>query len=277
MGMNESSSVGQWAVILGVSSGTGAAVARAAAQRLGLSVFGVHRGHYREQAEVLETELRELGHRFRIRMADAGTAEGAAAGAEELLATAGPKSVKLFVHSIANASLGPLIPSAERRLEPRHFHKTFDSMAHSFVYWAQELASRDLLAPEARLIGLSNTSGDIVMRGTGLISSVKAALAVYVKHLAHELGPAGHRVNLVKFSAVATPAVRRTFGEERFARLRNILEASTPARRMCTVEEVANLVILLTADLAWFNGATIDFTGSEFQGVVDVVLGSSHD
>jgi NAD(P)-dependent dehydrogenase (short-subunit alcohol dehydrogenase family) len=165
------------------------------------------------------------------------------------------------------------MPTAERRLEPRHFQKTFDSMAHSFVYWAQELARRDLLAPEARLIGLSNTAGDVVMRGTGLISAVKAALAVYVKHLAHELGPAGHRVNLLKFSAVATPAVRRTFGDERFARLQGLLEATTPARRMCTVEEVAHLVTLLTAELSWFNGATIDFTGSEFQGVIDVLVG----
>jgi NAD(P)-dependent dehydrogenase (short-subunit alcohol dehydrogenase family) len=266
---------GGWAVILGASSGTGAAIARVVARRLGLDVFGVHRGHYLEGALALEEEVRRLGRRIHLRVADAGTAEGAAAGVEELLTVAGPRSVRLFVHSIANASLGPLIPSGGQRLEPRQFQKTFDSMAHSFVYWTQELVMRDLLSPGARLLGLSNSSGDVVMQGTAAIAAVKAALGVYVKHLAHELGPLGHRVNLLKFAAVVTPAVLRTFGEERFARLRRVLEGTTPARRMCTLEEVAEFVALLATDsLSWFNGATIDFTGSEFQGVVDVLLGT---
>jgi NAD(P)-dependent dehydrogenase (short-subunit alcohol dehydrogenase family) len=264
---------GQWAVILGVSSGTGAAIARAAASRLGLNVFGVHRGHYLDQALALEQEVRAMGRRIHLRTADAGTWEGAVAGVEELATVAGENSVKLFVHSIANASLGPLLPSGDKRLQPRHFHKTFDSMGHSFVYWTQQLVERRMLAPEARLLGLSNSSGDVVMRGLGLIAAVKAALAVYVKHLAHELGPAGHRVNLLKFAAVETPAVRRTFGDEKYEQLRRILLTSTPAGRMCTVEEVAELVALLTTErLSWFNGATIDFSGSEFQGVVDLLL-----
>jgi enoyl-[acyl-carrier-protein] reductase (NADH) len=192
---------------------------------------------------------------------------------QELLGVAGPKSIKLFVHSIASASLGPLASGGEGRVEPRHFQKTFDCMAHSFVYWTQQLIDRDLLAPGAQLLGLSNSAGDVVMRGTALIAAVKATLGVYVRHLAHELGPSGHRVNLLKFAAVVTPAVLRTFGEERFARLQNLLVATTPAHRMCTVDEVAKLVLLLTTDaLSWFNGATIDFTGGEFQGVLDSML-----
>jgi NAD(P)-dependent dehydrogenase (short-subunit alcohol dehydrogenase family) len=263
----------RWAVILGASSGTGAAIARVMARSQGFNIYGVHRGHYLEQAVALENEVRTAGRRIHLRVGDAGNAQGAEDGTAELLSLAGPKSVKLFVHSIANASLGTLSPSGDRRLEPHHFHKTFDSMAHSFVYWTQKLIERDLLAPEARLLGLSNSAGDVVMRGTGLIAAVKAALAVYIRHLAHELGPRGHRVNLLKFAAVVTPAVRRTFGEERFERLRRLIEATTPAKRMCTVEEVAHFVAALTSDgLGWFNGAVIDFTGGEFQALVDTYL-----
>jgi enoyl-[acyl-carrier-protein] reductase (NADH) len=237
----------------------------------------MHRGHYLQQAQALEKHVRESGRRIHLLQADAGTAEGAALGANELKSVAGTRSVKLFVHSIANASIGPLLPGPEQRLEPRHFHKTFDAMAHSFVYWAQQLVEADLLAPSARLLGLSNSAGSVVLRGTGLIAGVKAALEVYVKHLAHELGPRGHRVNLLKFAAVATPAVQRTFGEERFARLRRIIEQTTPAQRMCTVDVVALLVAALASqELCWFNGATIDFTGSEFQGTVDSLLNPEH-
>lgn len=263
----------RWAVILGASSGTGAAVGRAVSQDLGMNVFGIHRGHYRDQAAALEADITAAGRRVRLRVADAGTPEGAAEGADELLSVAGPRSVKLFVHAIANASLGRLIASGDKRLEPRHFRKTFDAMAHSFVYWTQELMARDLLAPGARLLGLSNSSVDYFMDGTALIASVKAALAIYVRHLAHELGPLGHQVNMLKFAAVATPAVRITFGEERFQQLCRVLKATTPARRMCTLEEVAHFVTVLTGDdLQWFNGSTIDFTGSEFHGSVNTLL-----
>lgn len=260
----------RWAVILGASCGTGAAIARAVAEEPGLHVFGVHRGHHAESALAVERDVIGAGRKAHLRRADAGTAEGAAEGAEELLALAGPRSVKLFVHSIANASVGTLI--SENRVTPRQVHKTFDAMAHSFAFWAQELVERDLLAPGAHLLGLSNPMDDTVVRNTALIAASKAALGVYVRHLAHELGPRGHRVNLLKFGAVMTPALQRTFGDAR-SRLESVLPHVLPARRICTVEEVARFVAVLAGDAAaWFNGATIDFTGGETQGLMNALI-----
>ena len=76
-------------------------------------------------------------------------------GADDILNIAGKKSVHLFVHSIANASLGRFVSGESDQLVPRQFQKTFESMAHSFVYWTQEMVARDLLAPGARLLGLT--------------------------------------------------------------------------------------------------------------------------
>ena len=59
---------GLWIVVLGVSSGTGAAIARAAA-REGFNVFGVHRGHYMEQAQALTAEIQRLGRRIHLALA----------------------------------------------------------------------------------------------------------------------------------------------------------------------------------------------------------------
>jgi NAD(P)-dependent dehydrogenase (short-subunit alcohol dehydrogenase family) len=262
-----------WAVILGVSAGTGAAVARAVARDPGLHVFGAHRGRHAADAERVVADVTAAGKRATMWVADAGTAEGAAAGAEALLKTAGPRSVKLFVHSIANASLGRLASGGPDQVVPRQMHKTFDSMAHSFVYWTQEMLARDLLAPSARIVGLTNPLHNQLLHNCGLVAASKAALEVYVRHLAFELGPRGHRVNLLMFPTVVTPAVRQVYAPEVLERLEETHRRMHPAGRMCTLEEVASFVAFLATDRAeWLNGATIDYSGGMTQSLLDLVL-----
>jgi NAD(P)-dependent dehydrogenase (short-subunit alcohol dehydrogenase family) len=264
-----------WALILGVTGGTGQAIARAVARDPGLNVLGLHRGHFPERAAELEESLPRMGAELRMIVRDAGRAEAAEQTAIELLESLGPRSIKLYVHAIAQASVGRFTSAGEDRLHPQQIRRSFEAMAHSFVYWAQELSARDLLAPEARLLALSNPMADAVVSGTGIISACKAALGAYVRHLAHELGPRGHRVNLLQFGAVTTAAVSRTFGgPDGVNRLQDILERAIPARRLCTADEVARFVGVLAGEAgAWFNGATIDFTGGEFQGLMNVLLG----
>ena len=262
-----------WAVILGVSGGTGAAVARAVAVDPGLHVFGAHRGHHPVEAARVERDVTAAGRRSVTWIADAGTAEGAEHGAAALLAAAGPKSVRLFVHSIANASLGLLASGDSATIAPRQLHKTFDSMAHSFVYWTQQLLARDLLAPGARLLGLTNPLDTSLLHNCGVVAASKAALEMYVRHLAFELGPRGYRVNLLKFPTIITPAVEKVYGPEVLDRLEDAHRRMIPAGRMCTLDEVAGIVSFLAGDRAeWFNGATIDFSGGMTQSLLDVLL-----
>jgi NAD(P)-dependent dehydrogenase (short-subunit alcohol dehydrogenase family) len=262
-----------WAVILGVSSGTGAAVARALAKDPGLHVFGVHRGHFAAEAAALREELAALDRRVELHVADAGTADAAALIAPELLRVAGQGRVKVFVHSIANASLGRLASGKGEWLGPRQIDKTLTSMASSFVYWTQELLRRDLLAPEARLLGLTNTLDDSLVDGCAAVAAAKAALEVYVRELAVELGPLGHRVNLLKFSAVVTPALRRVFGDAGADLTARVHADLNPAGRVCTLEEVGDFVSLLAGPkAAWMNGATVDFTGGTTLRWADVVV-----
>jgi NAD(P)-dependent dehydrogenase (short-subunit alcohol dehydrogenase family) len=260
-----------WAVVLGVSDGTGAAVARAVARDPGLDVFGLHRGRHPAEAAAVEADVTALGRRAVVHVADAGTAEGARAGAEAVLAAAGPRSVRLLVHAISGASMGRLVTGSPR-VAPRQVEKTFDAMAHSFLYWAQELVARDLLAPSARLLGLTNPLDDSLVHGLGLVAASKAALEAYVRVLALELGPLGHRVNLLKFSTVVTPAVRRVYGEA-LDRVVKAHERMIPAGRLGTVDEVGRLVSVLAGNAGeWFNGATIDYSGGLSLGLADLIL-----
>lgn len=263
----------QWAVVLGASSGTGAAIALEVAGSRGLNVFGVHRGRYLEQAQQVEQGVVATGRRIVMHRGDAGTAEGAAQGADALLAAAGPRSVKLLVHSIASASVGYFLSGEKGPLHPKQVERTFNAMAHSFIYWAQALVARDLLAPQARMLGLTNPLTESLLHNTGLITAAKAALEIYVRHLALELGPLGHRVNLLKFGTVMTPALTHVYSPEALARLEAAHVRMNPAGRMCTVQEVARFVsVLLGDDVDWFNGATIDFTGGMTLRLLDLVL-----
>lgn len=259
----------RWAVVLGVSVGTGAAVARALAGDPGLHVFGVHRGNHDAEAEAVREDVEAAGRRCHLHTGEAGTSDAVHVAAEEVARICGAGGVKVLIHSIANASVGRFV--GDRAFEDWQFAKTFDAMAHSFVYWVQELVTRDLLAPEARLLGLTNPLTATPLTGCGLIAAAKSALETYARYLAIELGPRGHRVNVLNFGAAETTAARVAL--DGLEPLRPIIEAATPAGRLVTLEEVGRFVSVLAGDAgAWFNGAVIDFTGGEPFGYYDAAV-----
>lgn len=262
-----------WAVILGVSSGTGAAIARQVAEDPGYHVFGVHRGRYPESAVEVEAAVKATGRQAVLRVADAATAESAQAGVAALKDAAGEGKVALFVHSIASASVGRFLDPEGQDLAPRQVEKTFDAMAHSFVYWAQALYRAGMLAPGARLLGLTNPLSESTLHNSGLIAAAKGALEMYVRHLAMEMGPEGYRVNLLKFGTVITPALRHVFDEEAIRRTEAVHAEMIPAGRLVRLDEVAAFVAhLCDPRAAWFNGANIDFTGGMTHHLLDLLI-----
>jgi enoyl-[acyl-carrier-protein] reductase (NADH) len=176
-----------------------------------------------------------------------------------------------MVHAIANASLGNLV-HGPAVLHPKQIDKTFESMAHSFLYWARGLLEADLLAPNARLVALSNAIGDSTLANCSAVAAAKAALEMYVRYLAWELGPLGHRVNALKFGTAETAALKWIFPGGQWDELAEVHGRMHPAGRMVTVEEVGAFVSVLAGDRgAWFNGAVIDFTGSQMGSVYQVL------
>ncbi len=268
----------KWAVVLGASTGTGAAISCALARNAHLDIFGVHRGNHPAGATRVEADINNVDQRCHMRIADAGTPDGASAGADELLRTAGPKSVKMFVHSIADASYGQFTAGQKDQLHPKQIAKTFDRMAHSLVYWVQEMLARDLFADGARIIGLTNQIMNSVINGWGLVAAAKVALKTYIKMLAFELGPKGYRVMLVQFGLVETQAIRMAFSDRDWENVKKAIARHTPVRRICTVEEVGNFVSLLSGDTAdWFSGTTIDFAGGQIHSLPDAIFNSNQD
>lgn len=263
----------RWALILGASTGSGAAIARAVARDPGLHVIGFHRGHYPDDARALEDAVAAAGRQIELHVADAGLPDQIGSCVDLVAQRAGTRRIALVVHSLSGASLGHFLPTRGDAFTPRQFEKTFNYLAHSFAHWARALHERDLLAPGAQVLGLTNVLHDQILHNLGLVAAAKAALETYVRYLAVEFGPFGHRVNLLQYGTVITPALRTVMGPQALARMEAVHREMIPAGRMCTVEEVADFVsLLLQPACAWFNGATIDITGGMTLRLFDIVM-----
>lgn len=261
----------EWAVILGSSSGSGAAIATALANRPGLNILGIHRGNHTDGAESVRRTVEASGRRYVEIISDAGREPAIAQLAQQVREVVGPNGVKVFVHSIANASLGWLVRGPQL-LHPKQIDKTFDSMAHSFVWWTRALYQGEMLAPEARILALTNAITDSTLANCSGIAAAKMALEMYVKYMASELGPLGYRVNALKYGTVETAALEWIFPADSWSRLKPVHDRMHPAGRMITTDEVGRFVsVLADADGAWFNGAIIDMTGGQMNSVYQVM------
>ncbi|NJK31406.1 MAG: SDR family oxidoreductase, partial [Deltaproteobacteria bacterium] len=163
------------------------------------------------------------GREMQWLVGDAGKPELIDEEADTILARIGARSVHIIVHSLANASVGLLASGDPSKwIHPKQVQKTFDSMAHSFVYWTQALLRRDLLAPGARILALDNAINESLLGNLSVIAASKAALETYVRHLALELGPKGYRVNALKFGTVESAALQWIFPADVWDRVKDI-------------------------------------------------------
>lgn len=100
----------------------------------------------------------------------------------------------------------------------------------------------------AAVVGLTYLGGERVapLYGGGM-ASAKAALQIDCKQLAHDLGPKGHRVNLISAGAFPTRAGRAIPGFKEFL---DIAAQKAPLHRNISREEVASAVLFLCSPLA---------------------------
>jgi NAD(P)-dependent dehydrogenase (short-subunit alcohol dehydrogenase family) len=242
------------AVVLGASSGVGYHIAHALKSGpWPREVIGFHRGHYQSGA-------RNLRHNGVMMLeADCGTMYSDVGIAIELLEqNAAANSIGLVVHSITGASTGSVIGSSPLAIE-----KTFNRLAHSYLWWAQGLLKTNLLAKECVFLALTNPCPSFFLSNTGVIGAAKAALEAYVVHLGCELG-LNHQLRFVglRFSTVLTPALEKVLPQAAIYGLSRLHNAIQPQGRMQTGEDIGELVRAITSpDARWLNGTIVDGTG----------------
>jgi enoyl-[acyl-carrier protein] reductase III len=253
-----------WCVILGASSGFGAAAARAFAAA-GLDVAGVHldRRATLPLAEGVAKDVEAAGRRVRFWNANAADAEQRDAVVAELATlVAGEPRVRVLLHSLAFGTLKPLVAaSAKDAVSPTQIAMTLDVMATSLIGWTQALFSAGLFARNARVFAMTSEGGTRAIPDYGPVGIAKAALEAAVRQLALELAPAEITANAICAGVTDTPAVRKIPGHER---LLDASRARNPHGRLTTPEDVAGALVALTEPgCAWITGNVIRVDGGE--------------
>ena len=252
----------RWALILGASSGFGEACSKALA-RAGYDIAGVHLDRKAGMAHVEEVkaDLARTGRRalyFNVNAADEEKRkEVLDALTADIQKNGG--TVAVLMHSLAFGTLKPYI--ATDALTKANIDMTLDVMAHSLVYWAQDVVKRGLMGNGGRVFSMTSSGSTRVIPSYGAVSAAKSALESHTRQLALELAPMGITVNALRGGVTRTPASERIPGSDK---LFSEAARKNPHQRLTTPEDVAvSVVALCSPGTDWVTGNVINVDGGE--------------
>src|SRR3954454_1385978 len=246
----------KWAMVLGASSGFGAATAKAWA-KAGFGIIGVHldlRGT-KAAADAVRQEIESVGVPVVFHNVNAAdeqrrrqVSESTATLFEERRAAGADPFIAGFLHSLAFGTTLPYLGTASdaRELSQKQLEMTVDVMAHSFIYWVRELFHAGLITNGSRVYAMTSEGATRAVPTYGAVSVAKAALEAHVRQLALELATEGVTVNAIRAGVTDTPALRSLPGHED---LLAVAGAGNPSRRITTPEDVADALVALCAPL----------------------------
>jgi enoyl-[acyl-carrier protein] reductase III len=253
-----------WAVILGASSGFGEAASKKLAED-GYNIIGVHldRQATMPNVEKIINDIQSKNVQVKFFNANAADEAKRIEIINEINKFAnGEAIVKVLMHSLAFGTLKPFIPNDEEQaLTKAQMEMTLDVMAHSLVYWTQDLVRNNLLARKARIFAMTSSGSHAAIPYYGAVSAAKSTLESHIRQLSVELGPMEASVNSIMAGVTDTPALRKIPGN---VSMIEVAKRKNPRNRLTTPEDVAKVISVLCREGGeWISGGIIHADGGE--------------
>ncbi|MCJ7514293.1 MAG: enoyl-[acyl-carrier-protein] reductase FabL [Anaerolineales bacterium] len=239
---------------IAIVTGSGRGIGRAIALKLASEGASIVVNFFRNRGGAEETAaaIQAMGCRATVVRANVGEM----AGIDELFDTVRRDYGRLDI-LVCNAASGFNRPALEQK--PRGWDWTMNINARSLLFCAQQAVP--LMTGGGSIVSLSSPGATRVLPEYVVVGASKAALEALTRYLGVELAPRGIRVNAVSPGIVETDALKHfqvMQGEDPISRL----AALTPAGRLTTPEDVANVVAFLcSTDAAMICGQTIVVDG----------------
>jgi NAD(P)-dependent dehydrogenase (short-subunit alcohol dehydrogenase family) len=237
------------AIITGSSKGIGLAIATRLATEGAKVVLNARR----------DSELSDAAAAIQAGGAEVATVAGSLAQEETLERLVGTAvdrfgGIDLIVNNVGVSPLwGPLIDPANQR----------DLVARTFMVnaWAPvDLITRALAAgwrSPGAVVNISSLGARLLSPLNSPYCASKAALELFTRTMARELGPRGYRANAVAPGIIQTD-MSRIFWEEHGRAEAALL----PLQRLGSPEDIAAAaVFLLSDDASWITGVVLDVDG----------------
>ena len=228
------------ALITGSGRGIGRAIALHFA-RLGADVV-VNFFRNRQPAEETAEHIRALGRRALVVKANVGDLDDL----ERLFAAAEAEfgGLDFFIH---NAASGYNRPVMEQK--PKGWEWAMNINARALLFGAQQAVPLMQRRGGGAIVAISSPGASRVLPEYVVVGASKAALEAVTRYLAVELAPHNIVVNAVSPGVVLTDALQH-FTVTRSEEVLNRIRAATPAGRLVTPEDVAQVVAFLCSPAA---------------------------
>jgi len=204
----------------------------------------------RPPAETTAREIKDLGRRSLLVKANIGEVEDIDRLFDEVQKAFG--GLDIFIHSAASGYNRPVMEQ-----KPKGWDWTMNINARSLLFAAQRAAPMMETRGGGYIVSVSSPGSTHVLPDYVVTGASKAALEALTRYLAVELSSKNIVVNAVSPGVVETDALRH-FAVFRADGLMEHIIAATPARRLVTPQDVAEVVAFLcTPAASMIRGQTI--------------------